>query len=395
MAATAPPVETGTAAPGRTKPGRLGYLEGLRGIAALYVVLGHFASMIDPMQTVLWGDRMPADYERLARPVLYGHLAVAAFIVISGFSLQLALFNRGDGRFTTGWHALRNYFKRRFLRILPPYYACLGLSLIVVYFVTSRQEGLPWEQYLPVTRENLWAHILMVHNFRPEWMYKINGVLWTISIEFQLYFTFPILIALIFRVGRIATLIITMAAAGWLLYAYEPATKLYVWYLPLFCAGAVAAHWAFSAPPTAVRRWVTGALAALLIGAGVYACGVTKELWIRDSLFGLGFAAWIAFLAWRSKGPTAWFLGWRPLLTLGAFSYSLYLVHHPILQIIYVYRPAGIEGPTERFMYLLTVGLPIILVVCYAFFWIFERPFMGALRTARPKPPEVKPVQTA
>ena len=68
---------------------RVEWLDSIRGAAALFVVLHH-----------TWLSVWPS-YPRTTGPswlgwLLYGHLAVAVFIVVSGFSLSLAPVRRGD-----------------------------------------------------------------------------------------------------------------------------------------------------------------------------------------------------------------------------------------------------------------------------------------------------------
>jgi peptidoglycan/LPS O-acetylase OafA/YrhL len=80
----------------------------------------------------------------------------------------------------------------------------------------------------------------MVHNLNGDWMYKINGVMWSIAIEWQLYLIFPLLVALMFRVGRTGYLALTTAVALLVLWQVPDSTKFYVWYLPLFGLGMAA-----------------------------------------------------------------------------------------------------------------------------------------------------------
>ena len=51
-------------------------------------------------------------------------------------------------------------------------------------------------------------------------------------------------------------------------------------------------------------------------------------------------------------------------------------MHHPILQVLYVYRPAWAKGPALELAYCLTAALPVILVATWAFSLVFERPFL-------------------
>jgi peptidoglycan/LPS O-acetylase OafA/YrhL len=322
------------------------------------------------------------------QPFGYGHLAVAAFIVISGFCLQMSLFNGGNGDLT---NPVR-FFKRRALRILPPYYACLALSILVALFITPLGQGLPFSLYLPVTPDAIQSHVFMYHNFSPDWMYKINGVLWSIAIECQLYLLFPLLVWLLAKAGRPSTFLLACSISVSVLIAFPRSEKLYPWYLALFAMGMAGAHLAYKPP-----SWRgPNAFAALLVaGIAAFACyvGLNNRLimplcdaLIGVALVGVLYAGTISKKLWLNK-----VLGCKPLVGLGAISYSLYLMHHPILQPLYLFRPAMAQDPLAATKYLLVFGLPIILGLCTAFWFVFERPFVSKRarrpdRRFRPKP---------
>jgi peptidoglycan/LPS O-acetylase OafA/YrhL len=353
---------------------KLPFVEGLRGLAALYVVLGHFCSMADGSALAGKASQAPDWVQRLMAPFAYGHLAVAAFIVLSGFCLQLSLFASRDGRITD----MRRFFLRRARRILPAYYACLAFSLLVALTVTVRQTGMPFEHYLPVTTENVLAHVFLIHNLSPDWMYKINGVLWSISIEVQLYLLFPLLVASMLRFGRPAFLILCAAAAAAVIAYVPTAPKLYPWYLPLFGAGMVAAHFAFrpSLHLGPVPRLAT-LMAAGALGASIYTSSAGAALYVRDAWFGVFVAATIYAATVSPSIRFGRMLSTRPLVALGGFSYSLYLMHHPIQQVLYAWRPAYVQGEAWVLGYLVVAALPVILLACYLFSLVFERPFMS------------------
>lgn len=351
---------------------RLGFIEGMRGLAAFYVVLQHICTLIDPQFRMLRPGAQPAWLAQTMSGLWYGHFAVAAFIVLSGFCLQMSLYHRGDGRISD----LGTFLKRRCWRILPPYYACLALSLVVCYTVTQHQEGLPWSQYLPVTTENVLAHVFMVHNLSRDWMYKINGVLWSISIEFQLYFLFPLFVIALWKWGARLVLpwlsVLTVA----LLLMQPEAEKLYVWYVLLFVLGMAGARWAMDPRLPRTAPWALYLTAGMSFAAALATIGITKELYIRDTLMGL---AVVTLLMAGLQSPGVWWtriLGAAPLAGLGAFSYSLYLMHHPILQVLFVNRPAWASTVTRQFVFLVAC-LPIILFLCWVFYRLFEKPFIS------------------
>jgi peptidoglycan/LPS O-acetylase OafA/YrhL len=315
----------------------------------------------------------PESIQRLMAPFWYGHLAVAAFIVISGFCLQVSLFQGRDGRL----HRPAQFFARRAKRILPAYYGCLAISLVVALTVTSKQTEMPFVQYVPVTQENVLAHLFLVHNWSPAWMYKINGVLWSIAVEVQLYLLFPLLVWLLFKVGRMGTLALT-GVLVWGVIAISPAAiKLYPWYLTLFALGMVGAHFAYR-PPIAPRwlAWCCGLVCLAGLGWVPYARSAGFPLPIRD----LGIAAATsAFCAMGALSPWIWpvrMAAFRPLAGLGVFSYSLYLMHHPIQQLVFVSRPAWIQDEGQKFAYLWLIGLPIIVAGSWLFSLAFEQPFL-------------------
>src|SRR5205807_7495201 len=105
---------------------------------------------------------------------LFGRLAVALFIVISGFCLMLPVSRRElDLR-----GGVPRFFAKRARRILPPYYASIVLALLL----------LP----VRVGKWDLLSHLLLIQNLDPTRAVAINGVLWSIAVEWQIYFWFPL-----------------------------------------------------------------------------------------------------------------------------------------------------------------------------------------------------------
>lgn len=370
-----------TVAMGRRGTDRIPFVEGLRGFCALYVVLGHLCSMSDPSTLVGKVSTSPVWFQRLIAPFAYGHLAVAAFIVISGFCLQLSLFASGEGRIKSA----KRFFVRRARRILPAYYGCLAVSIAVAILVTPKLPGKNFELYLPVTWQNVLAHVFMVHNLYADWMYKLNGVLWSIAIEAQLYLVFPLLVASLFRIGRWWTVAAASAAAIAILMMAPESTKLYPWYLPLFVLGMAGAHLAYRPHP---RIGLRAGIARMLGGLAVIGCAIgLGRGWampVTDAMIGLGVAS-LCYYGSVSR-PTAFvrFLSTKPLLALGAFSYSLYLMHHPVQQVLFKLRPAWIAGSVAELAYLVAM-LPLIVGFAWAFSLIFERPFLGKVSRVDPR----------
>ncbi len=355
----------------------------MRAIAALYVVIGHICGIVDAKFLDTGKSIAMPWLQVLMRPFWYGHLAVAAFIVISGYSLQYGLYQRGDGRV----YGLGKFYRRRALRILPAYYACLAFSYWVCQTVTiPHASSPPFDRYVPITPESLRAHIFLVHNWSVDWLYKINGVLWSIAIEAQLYILFPFLI-LIMQKRSPLTLLAVVIVPTVLIINYLPgAGKTYSWFAILFALGMLAAHWSYRPSlkigPKArtgfflclVGAVITGKIVTYSLSQGkVYD---TPTLISSDLTFGLSIATLLYAMTVAPGGWIEKFFSMKWFVRIGIFSYSLYLLHHPLIQMLYVNKPTWIAGSEATIGYLLVVGLPVILMVSWLFSLIFERPFV-------------------
>ncbi len=371
-------------APASTPPPaeRLAFLEGVRGLLALYVAIGHIFSMVDPSAITGRPSVAPAWLQILAAPFLYGHVAVALFIVISGFSLQLGLLQGGGSGEV---RSLGGFFRRRAGRILPAYYASLIVSLVVAVTVTTRFPYPPFTTYLPVDAGTVVSHIVLVQNLWPDWMYKLNGVLWTIAIEAQLYFLFPSLARLQVVRGRGVLLLTGLAfwlvLHGALSFLFSP-VYLRLWYAFLFTVGMAAAHLAYRPPLRGrkVEAWV-GVLGWLGFVGGGAAIVLTRSHPLLDVPLGIALACLCHLGTVGGGGFAVRILGARPLTALGGFSYSLYLVHHPVEQIVYALRPAALTDLGSTLAWLALVGLPSMVGVAWLFSLAFERPYLRRRRT--------------
>ena len=103
----------------------------------------------------------------------------------------------------------------------------------------------------------------------------------------------------------------------------------------------------------------------------------------------------LTLLMWVS-GENNWgykLLSWSPLVWIGTFAYSIYLMHSPFLQLLWQYPLARLDAmPFLMFWVLLLVGTPVLLGLCYLFFLACERPFIRRRALARTDSITVKTV---
>ncbi|MEU8173297.1 acyltransferase [Microbispora hainanensis] len=371
------------AAPPSQERSRLAGLDGIRGLAALFVVLHHCWLMSFP--------GFPADNGPFwAGWLLYGHFAVVVFIVLSGFSLAV-----GPARRDWRLGGLARFAHRRAWRILPPYWAALLYSLIVAWTVVPQTDGGP-----PTAKSVLVYGLLVQDVFGAP---SPNGAFWSIAIEAQLYVVFPLLLLVIRRFGAavMAVAVTAVVAAVGALSPAVPAVAFLDRFTPqfaaLFALGAVAAgvvggHWRAPAPWLPVVA-VAPVLALIAVRGSVWTVG--HYFWV-DLALGPAVGLFLASLAAGRPAPLVAFLGTRPLRTLGSFSYSLYLTHAPLVVALYelVVAPHVAKG-VPAFLTTVALAVPACVALAWGFAVVFELPFQrhrsrGALLAAiagRLRPP--------
>jgi peptidoglycan/LPS O-acetylase OafA/YrhL len=352
-----------------TRYRRITWLDGIRGAAAVFVVLHH-----------MWLAMWPGYPRDLGPPwlgwLLYGHLAVAVFIVVSGFSLALAPLRNGG----TLQGGLGRFIRRRAWRILPPYWAALGISVVVMAAaIDPAFDG-------PTIVRSVAVHGTLLQDVIGS--RTPNGAFWSIAVEWQIYFLFP-LVLLVGRRFGVATAAVSAGAIAVLAHLVaqlgHPASKLddlTPQFFALFALGVLAADLGMRERAARARRPLAAAAAAVLSGFAVLALTqgsvwmVASYFWI-DLLFGVGVACLLGLLSCGGARVAERALGSRLGRRLGLFSYSIYLIHAPLLALMVsvVVRPLGL-APLVGFGALLVLGLPIILTCAYGFHLVFEAPFI-------------------
>jgi peptidoglycan/LPS O-acetylase OafA/YrhL len=367
-------------------PGRLPFVDGIRAVAALVVVLDHiylevFGSANSP--------HPPRAFDFLSSTLTLGHLSVAVFIVISGFVLTLPLLKHN---MHLGPGGAWRFFARRARRILPPYYAALLLTLLLLATVLRPPTNTHLDVVKLIRPLDLVSHFLMLQNIFGSG--RINYVYWSIATECHIYLLFPLLLLLWRRWG--AQLTVTVS----LLFGYgvqlgmgeNRITRAYVHFLGLFAMGMFAA--AYLVPKINQGRRgllsilrVCGMASVAVIVVSLYLLrSQNRLLWFPYLDFPAALAAvWLLTQGCTEAGGIARLFGSRPLVQIGLFSYSLYLMHLPILAgLLYLSNRLGMQGMTQ-YMFLCTVGIAVMLAGTYAFFLLFERPFLKSKRAAPDK----------
>lgn len=364
----------------------LDYLDGVRALAALMVVAHHIYQLSQyngPMQG------LPA---LLTRPLGYGHFAVSVFIVISGFCLMLPIAG-GDGSLRGG--ALL-FFRKRARRILPSYYLAMVVALVMRFLPSANGEAPAClagavKLWNSTTTQDVVTHFLLIHNFFPSSFEKINQVFWSIAVEWQIYFIFPLLVLAWKRVGGALVTISMVVVTYGVLFALHnsPLVGITPHYWGLFTVGMAACSAAFSKEEAWVRwsRRVPWALLGTVIAlATVVACyrAAVVPLRTMDLPIALSAASYLIAASVSDGSLVRRFLSVRPLVSVGKFAYSLYLVHLPAIWITAELFATRFDRDSNTLFYgLLAIGLPFSVLFSYGFYLIGERPFVRSAARAR------------
>ncbi len=273
------------------------------------------------------GVGFPARLFRSSAYVFDGNLGVTVFFVLSGFLITY-LMAREESR--TGAVSLTAFYIRRFLRILPVYFAFL-IALFVLTLTTGLSiSGCRWVTAITFTKN---------YSCRG-W---VEGHLWTLSVEEQFYLLWPAIFALVTRNGRLAFAgVLVLAAPLFRVYLYKANFGLYLFSfmtnMDALMIGSVVGL-AYHRRPESVRTilaaWPTlGRAAAALLIYGVLVLRLNLRLAPLTVLFGttiqsVGAAYLIASFAIIEGGLMYRALNCRPMRYLGLLSYSIYIWQQP------------------------------------------------------------------
>lgn len=388
---------------GATQRLHLDYLDGMRAMAALTVAVFHAFQMFglglsDFGQRSVTGGLGDGLIDRVIYYAYHGlfqwgDYAVEVFIVISGFSLMLQVARSMEGRLPKG---ARGYYMRRIRRILPPYYAALILSLLLIALVPGMgtANGVYWDFALPAfTPGVLSSHFLFFHNGSSDWFYSINPPMWSIAVEEQIYLLFPLLVLMWRAWGKWVTLAIALAVGVVQVYLPFSYPLSHSWYLGLFTLGMLGALIGFSPRPQdrQLREalpwgWLSVAAAAMffMVSALDHRLGLDYKTatWIGDTLVGVAVLCLMVSFGKVTLTPGARvplmmrLLRLPPLVAVGKFAYSLYLLHVPVLALVTLACLRSGLPLTWSYLVVIFIGVPLAVLAAYLFYLPFERPFM-------------------
>ncbi|MDQ4212592.1 acyltransferase [Microbacterium capsulatum] len=348
---------------------RITSLDGLRGLAAVIVLLHHTSLVARP-----WLD--PAGWAVLTQSpltlLLAGSEAVLVFFVLSGAVVALPALRPGFS-----WS---RYYPARLVRLHVPVIVALGAATLLIRLIRRDPSTMPqgsWMQDAQAANASAGDLLSQMSLLRAG--YPIDNVLW--SLRWELFFSLllPVFVWVALRVRRAALPMAALAVLA--MFVGRSTGTAALTYLPVFLLGTlIAARMpgirALAERPR-VRRLLPGIalLAAVMLIAGRLAEPLTRGTIADDLLWalsGVGAALLVLLaIAWPGgRRP----LEARPMQWLGRVSFSLYLVHAPILATL------GYLLGAERWWLACLIGVPLSIGAAAAFHAIVEAPAQQVAR---------------
>jgi peptidoglycan/LPS O-acetylase OafA/YrhL len=340
-----------------TNSARLSFADGLRGLAAFWVVLFHLAEghHIETIKQILPSFAYNTFFG-------WGHLGVAVFFVLSGFVMALTAHKvKFD---------IANAFKfiaRRLARLAPPYYFAIIVALLFL-FIKSKALHLT---YLPPFSSDLFKHAFFMQDMLKT--PQINVVFWTLCVEVQFYIAFALLVwfadwlQLKGKIIHARSIVIITFCAIALLWPLELLTGTF------WRGGFIGFWYSFLLGVIICWGWLNKGFlrkVAITYCAIVLLIGIVKQ---ADFTIAAAITASLLLLAGIINKMHVW-LNWAFLQWLGLVSYSLYLLHNPItgasVNIAKKIFPNGLFAD----IFSMCVSIIACLTVAYVSFLMVERP---------------------
>lgn len=300
-------------------PGRFEALDSWRGICALLVATFHLHVTWHGFETIL---------------VRRSWMFVDFFFVLSGFVIMSAY---GGGRLSSAADA-RRFLLRRLGRVWPLHLAMLGVLLAFEVLKLVLASGLGIQFLRPAFDQHtslasLGPNILLVHALGLFQQAAWNTPSWTISAEFYTYVLFAIVAVAVGRrvllaaaalLAALCALLLLMVSDRYLAAALDFGIFRCGYGFMLGCLAFRLAH--------RLAGWPGFGLCSELLAIAAVALVPYTGFTVWNMCAPVVFALAIVVFA-QERGQVSRLLRTRPLLSLGRISYSIYMVHLPILLI--------------------------------------------------------------
>lgn len=364
---------------------RLVFLDGLRGLAALYVMVGHarwvlwegYPAFLEHPQEYGAADKLLVYFFSLFR---YGHEAVLFFFVLSGFVIHLK-YAKQLLREPQAPFQFIPYFKKRARRIYPPFL----FALVLTFLLDTLGRSLNFSIYsgttpYPLINENIGNRDMGLNTFAGNilFLYETyfpvfgtNGPAWSLKYEWWFYMLYPLFYLISRKSIWVSTAAIVLLAVASMFNVWlpEPLLSAVFFMMITWWMGVLLAE-IYTGRLKINMRWAT-----LLVLGGIGKLFTGMPMLTNLSMGSLFTGTLAVFFLLKDEHPVIRFL--EKIKWLGDMSYTLYIVHFPILVLLSGFIMSTHGGTLPAHFGYVVSGSVLALIVAYLVHFITEKPFVG------------------
>ncbi len=254
-------------------------------------------------------------------PFGYGWTGVQLFLIISGYLIHLSYLKAN-----TETYNFKKFYIRRFFRIYPPYL----VVLVFLAFQYNREIFKNINQFWDFA-----SHLIMTYNLQDATFFSFNGAFWSLALEVQLYLIYPLFLWIRSKIGIQKTIYC-------LLFLYILFTLIFnITYIPNFY---------FALQNLVFKSWIIWGLGAflaemhwnnnrllkssgwliivfLILASLVKTTSITLK--INDLIWASFYVVFIDYYLNIQKIGLSFYE--KLLAKIGEVSYSMYLIHLPLI----------------------------------------------------------------
>ncbi|MCM3272352.1 acyltransferase family protein [Paenibacillus elgii] len=352
-------------------------LDHIRAIAAILILMFHGQQLFT--NKFLFNDVVPSDFWITTKNPLFsiifeGHTAVALFMVLSGF-----VFTYGALGYEVNYGL---YIRNRLLRIYPLF---VFLIFVGIYIFRDKFSFLSMLQSL-LTFSNI-TGALEIGPF--------SSMFWAISVEFQFYLIFPFLLVFFQKEGSKYLIMVICLAIMFRVVAFSLGSNVrdvsywtILGRIDQFVIGMLTAK-IFIETKLGDRFWrmilpisVLATILLLFVFNNLGGWPVIKA-WkiIWPTVEGLFWAVFLLSYSKLIRENSNWVL--RTLSKIGEISFSIYLLHFIVLQILLVkgwYFSFNISPLKNAFINSFFILMPVTILMAVFSYNTIEKPFLQMRR---------------
>ena len=337
----------------------LNNLTPLRGIAAILTVIFH-------ADLFMGGALVPAKYSMMLTKM---YLMVDFFFILSGFIMCYVYSSYFAEKVSV--KAFKKFSVARFARVYPLH--LVTLVYIILMFAVSKRSGVPENMIMQAENNgySILTNLFLLHsmNFH-NWFTWVHAS-WSISTEWWAYMVFPFLVKPFNRMGNIGKVAVGMLCfLGYFLIAYYVTPyvtypKIFGWpsetsrtsinvayqfgYLRCLCGFILGMTMYYAYQMEWGKKVLSNGYVMALLGLGVF---LSMHFYVTD-LLPVAFFPFILLSGAYGSSAINRFFAARPLQKLGDWSFSIYLVHQPLIItilniVLYLNSPKPGEAPDSQ-----------------------------------------------